>query len=115
MFLKINFLVEVKCLWSVIWLYFQQFLSRYGYISGPNRELDDLRAPEDFENAIKRFQRFARIPETGTIDHNTLAVMAKPRCGNKDLDGTQGIFSRRKKRFTLAPSKWENKRKLTFR
>ncbi|KAK3609338.1 hypothetical protein CHS0354_024880 [Potamilus streckersoni] len=66
----------------------------------------------NFTNAIKKLQRIGNIPETGVVDHRTIELMQRPRCGNKDFeDDTLGI---RKKRYITAPTKWE-KKDLTFR
>lgn len=39
-------------------------------------------------NAIKGFQNFYGLPETGVLDKETKAEMDKPRCGMPDLKVT---------------------------
>jgi peptidoglycan hydrolase-like protein with peptidoglycan-binding domain len=38
------------------------------------------------KKAIKNFQRFAGLPETGKVDEATVRQMKKPRCGMPDVD-----------------------------
>jgi len=37
------------------------------------------------ETALRNFQRFNRLPETGELDQATANLMNKPRCGNPDV------------------------------
>lgn len=59
----------------------------------------------DLSSAIKRFQRFAGLPETGVIDNQTRSVMSLSRCGVPDTDRDYGPHQRHK-RFVLAGSPW---------
>ncbi|KAK6191523.1 hypothetical protein SNE40_003188 [Patella caerulea] len=88
-----------------------EYLRRFGYLSGASRETGNLMSMEDMSDQIKRLQRLGQIPQTGVIDRRTQELMQKPRCGNSDNNIT---FGHRKKRYTLAPTKWE-KKNLTFR
>lgn len=56
-------------------------------------------------NAIKNFQKFANLNQTGKLDSETLDVMKLPRCGLKDFKTTKQILNR-EKRFVLQGSKW---------
>ena len=83
---------------------------------------------EEITNAIKRFQKFARLKETGKIDQVTLTMMKTPRCGHPDLltddnkyDSNEinflednHIVNTRKKRYALQGSKW-SKNELKFK
>jgi matrix metalloproteinase-14 (membrane-inserted) len=59
------------------------------------------------KNAIKFFQKFANLNQTGNLDNATLEVMKLPRCGLKDFNTfkTKKILNR-EKRFVLQGSKW---------
>ncbi|XP_071497587.1 interstitial collagenase-like [Diadema antillarum] len=56
-------------------------------------------------SALKAFQRFASINETGKLDNDTIRMMNMPRCGLPDIEDNQG-WDVRKKRFTLSQLKW---------
>lgn len=88
----------------------QKYLAEFGYISESQVEkgAQSLMAV-DLSEAIKKLQRMGGIPPTGVLDMRTQELMHKPRCGVKDpVEGT------RKKRYVLAPSKWDHK-DLTYR
>ncbi|UYV80418.1 Mmp1 [Cordylochernes scorpioides] len=55
--------------------------------------------------AIKEFQRFAGLNETGNLDNLTMAMMNTPRCGVRDRVG-HGESARRRRRYALQGSKW---------
>ena len=83
----------------------QSYLARFGYLStddpgayapirGDARELD---APAgsfeaSTEQALRRYQRFHALPETGELDDATVAEMSRPRCGFPDV-GTGSVSS----------------------
>lgn len=89
------------------------YLQRYGYMNGTMSNSSNLISEDSFQNAIVSFQRFAGIPETGSIDHMTIKYMQMPRCGNKDHSG-KIEYGRRKKRYALQGSKWK-RQELTYR
>ena len=66
--------------------------------SFPDGELDPLfqAAVDATEEAVLQFQRFYRLPATGTLNAETLALMRRPRCGVPDKPpaaaGVAGIF-----------------------
>lgn len=62
-------------------------------------------------SALKDFQRFAGLNQTGDLDNDTLIMMNTPRCGVKDRIGHSE--SARKKRYALQGSKWRVKH-LTY-
>lgn len=66
----------------------EEYFLRYGYLkakSGNNRA--EIPTPEEMEEAILKFQRFAGLPQTGRMDETTKGKMISPRCGVKDLNG----------------------------
>ena len=40
---------------------------------------------DEAKNALKNFQAFAGINETGVLDKKTMDLMKRPRCGVKDI------------------------------
>ena len=40
----------------------------------------------NFKDAVRIFQEFVNIPNTGQLDRKTIAEMHKPRCGVPDFD-----------------------------
>lgn len=83
---------------------------------------DALLTLEEYETAIRGYQRMAALPQTGQLDEATLAEMRKPRCGLPDVMPTSSSADvdqrpgdeRRRRRFALMGSKWEKKH-LTYR
>ena len=76
---------------------------KYGYISSTHTF-------SDMSNAIRQFQKFAHIPETGILDEMTVAMMQMPRCGVQDFSPSGG---QRAKRFIASSRYWQN-RTVTF-
>jgi hypothetical protein len=60
------------------------FLRRFGYLEDHDCE-PDLLCPH-VSRALRRFQAFYRLEETGTLTLETLKLMSKPRCGLPDLE-----------------------------
>lgn len=89
------------------------YLQRYGYMNGTLGNAN-LISEDSFQEAIMSFQRFAGIPETGSVDEQTVKFMQMPRCGNKDHSGKGENGRRRKKRYALQGSKWR-RQELTYR
>ncbi|GFR61640.1 matrix metalloproteinase [Elysia marginata] len=107
---------------------FEKYLAQFGYLKGPSRETQNLSNQEDLTRAIKALQKAGNIPQTGVPDRRTEELMARPRCGNTDEFVPHGAMYRspydytrargnephiRKKRYTLATSKWQ-RTNLTF-
>ncbi|GIY55168.1 stromelysin-3 [Caerostris darwini] len=81
------------------------YLHKFGYLEDNGYRVGALVGPETISSAIKDFQRFAGINQTGTLDNDTLTMMNTPRCGVKDKIGSSA-FARRRKRYALQGSKW---------
>jgi Matrixin/Putative peptidoglycan binding domain len=84
----------------------QSYLAKFGYLQADDtgqyeaaRQLDkeEKAEPDTFddatEHALRAFQRFHELPETGELDDATVAQMSIPRCGFPDLsDDALGAF-----------------------
>ncbi|CAF3671569.1 unnamed protein product [Rotaria sordida] len=109
LFLLISFLLQHLhiCLTHVEnnrLFYAKEFLNRFGYIKTNDSSLDIS------TSAVRAFQRFVGLNQTGIIDELTWQKMREPRCGNKDLRRIQ-----RRKRYILQGSRWPSNEPLTFR
>ena len=95
-----------------LFLSFQIYLGDFGYLVDASAEAGPagLTSKDTYITALKDLQKWGHIPVTGVIDRRTLELMAKPRCGVKDVK----LRGHRRRRYILAPSKW-NKKDLTFR
>ena len=77
------------------------YLLKYGYIdlsSGDSRKSSPLLTKDDLHTYIEEFQAFANLTVTGTLDGQTMEMMARPRCGVKDFTGRGPS---REKRYAL--------------
>jgi len=64
----------------------QSFLTYFGYANLPNvGNLVEGEFDISLENALKRYQNFFSLDETGILDINTIQVMIQPRCGYPDF------------------------------
>ncbi|GBM77998.1 Matrix metalloproteinase-16 [Araneus ventricosus] len=88
------------------------YLQKFGYLEDSGYRVGALVAPDTINSAIKDFQRFAGLNQTGVLDNDTIDMMNTPRCGVKDKIG-HASFARRK-RYALQGSKWK-KTDLTYR
>ena len=73
----------------------QNYLRQYHYLSNTRS------GNHDSTTAIKNFQKFFGLEQTGFLDDATLMQMRKPRCGVPDVD----IGGERRKRYSTG-SKW---------
>jgi Matrixin/Putative peptidoglycan binding domain len=65
----------------------QQYLSRYGYVSDEERTaMKKGRLEKSTSDALRRFQRFARLHVTGTLTIETMKLMRQPRCPVADFE-----------------------------
>lgn len=90
------------------------YLQKFGYLE-PESEgyrTSAILGPDAISSALKDFQRFAGLNQTGEMDNATIAMMNTPRCGVKDKIGHSE--SARKKRYALQGSKWRATQ-LTYR
>lgn len=69
--------------------FLQKYLQQYHYISTSRS------GNHDFKTAVRNFQHFMGLPETGDVDRATLNMMRKPRCGVPDVE--DGSFESRVK------------------
>lgn len=80
----------------------QEYLRRF-YNLQPSRGKEVLgrktRSTLAMEEKIRQMQNFFGLKETGYLDHQTLEVMRKPRCGVPDVENYS---------FYAKNPKWEN-------
>jgi len=90
------------------------YLMKYGYMDVPreNQKSAPLMSQEGLRDYIREFQSFAGLPQTGSLDEDTVRLMNTPRCGVKDIVG-KGLTTR-KKRYALQGSRWKV-RDLTYK
>lgn len=86
----------------------REYLVKFGYFKVDSRHGSLGGAA----GAIRKFQRFANIVETGVIDAATKKVMEEPRCGMPE----SGIYenTKRKRRYTAQGSSWTTKSNLSW-
>ncbi|XP_030023498.1 matrix metalloproteinase-2 isoform X1 [Manduca sexta] len=92
------------------------FLRKYGYMEEAE---GDFSVEADFaytdlsvEEALKKMQAFAGLPQTGTLDTETKKLFRRKRCGVKDIIKNESTISRNK-RYILQRG-W-NKHTITYR
>ena len=98
------------------------YLSKYGYIANNDGKASQVKEEniKDFiKLAVKDFQAFAGLNQTGELDPVTVELMGTPRCGVRDR-GQEGEEEEerggnsRQKRYVLQGSRWQTKH-LTYR
>lgn len=96
----------------------EEYLRTFAYLGdeNPDPQMGELQSHPDlqFALAIRTFQRFAGLNETGVVDDDTVRMMRMPRCGVKDTLTMGGIARRRKRYAASSGDKW-NKLHLTYR
>jgi len=89
----------------------QQYLARYGYLFGM---FEAKRLDLATQQALRLFQRYANIPETGVIDPATADALEMPRCGIPDFSPSPAA-SNVPSSYTLIGCSYEAKfRTLTY-
>lgn len=91
----------------------QAYLTKFGYLPEANIETQNQLSYHEVQTALKNMQQFAGLPPTGIIDNATLALMSRPRCGNKDIK-VLNKFSGRHKRYVHQGARWQ-KTVLTYK
>lgn len=81
------------------------YLSQYGYLPRQTFRSGGLIDLTSWQTAIADFQEFAGLEVTGELDKETLVLMSGPRCGVKDLIGSDA----RSRRYALQGSRWKVK------
>lgn len=92
------------------------FLKKFGYLKTVKSEQSGqsyLMDQESLITAVKQFQTFGGVAQTGIIDEDTLELMRTPRCGLPDVNIEDGAPRTRMKRFALQGSRWK-KEELTY-
>ena len=98
------------------------YLSKYGYISnndGKASQVKEENVKDFIKSAVKDFQAFAGLNETGELDPVTVELMGTPRCGVRDRERERereagGEGEERSNRYVLQGSRWQTKH-LTYR
>ena len=92
------------------------YLMKTGWIaSNENSDTAALLSADGLQAAIKDFQAFAGLDQTGELDDETVELMNTPRCGVSDVVGHGATTKRRRrKRYALQGSRWRTKT-LTYR
>ena len=88
-----------------------KYLEKFGYLDSSNQV-----SASSEQDAIREFQHFAQLNQSGILDDPTIESMKLPRCGVKDFsDHNHSLNNKtRHKRFTLFGGKW-HKKNLTYR
>ena len=93
------------------------YLSKYGYVEtrdGTGALLKEEDLKKHLAKAVRDFQAFAGLNQTGQLDPLTVELMGTPRCGVQDIIGHGATAKRRKKRYVLQGSRWRVNH-LTYR
>lgn len=88
------------------------YLMKYSYLPMPDPLAGRLRSAKEVTDAIKAFQRYAGIPMTGNVDHETMKMVQMPRCGMVDVSHSDST-RRRRRRYAVQGSSWK-KKSLTY-
>ncbi|XP_014667016.1 PREDICTED: matrix metalloproteinase-2-like [Priapulus caudatus] len=95
----------------------QGFLMQFGYLPEATVETGSQLTDEQISLAVKTMQEYAGLPPTGVVDNATRALMARPRCGNKDTTALSRLRRRgggRRRRYVHQGSRW-HKTDLTYK
>ena len=67
----------------------------------------------DLREAVRKYQRFHGLEDTGILNEETRQVMEMPRCGVADLQDGEEIPQA--SAFVASGGKWQTNQPLTFR
>jgi hypothetical protein len=92
----------------------QNYLSRFGYLpredagafallrdAVPGPTVETGKFTKATADALKSYQRFHKLPETGVLDEATVAQMSLPRCGFPDVVDAAGLST-----FSAQGNRW---------
>lgn len=94
------------------------YLSKYGYLGkddGTEALVTEENIGQYIKGAVKEFQAFAGLEQTGELDDVTVELMGTPRCGVRDLEQSADVeFGEKSGAYVLQGSRWQKKH-LTYR
>ena len=61
----------------------QNYLTKFGYLR--DRSSKKFASLVSIDSAVRDFQAFAGLEQTGKLDKETMVMMKTPRCGVKDV------------------------------
>ena len=61
----------------------QNYLTKFGYLR--DKSSDQMASLVSIDSAVRDFQAFAGLEQTGVMDEETTVMMNTPRCGVKDV------------------------------
>ena len=61
----------------------QNYLTKFGYLK--DKSSDQMASLVSIDSAVRDFQAFAGLEQTGVMDEETTVMMNTPRCGVKDV------------------------------
>jgi len=86
----------------------QRYLMQFGYLAISDMETEQVRTLDEVRDAVRRLQRQAGLPQTGTFDRDTVQLMSTPRCGVQDVSAPALSRSAGPDSFTLNSGQWPN-------
>lgn len=87
------------------------YLNKFGYLDLSSRKIGSMRMlpnlknpklPKDVEKAVKKFQKYTGLNQTGKLDNDTVKMMSLPRCGHPDKLSDEIRHRKRNKRFSIS-------------
>jgi len=80
----------------------EEYLEKFGHLDGLGKRSGNPHQRQVARtNAVRSFQRFANLPETGKLDETTKKQMMTPRCGMTDAR-TRSVYKWNKNQITWA-------------
>jgi len=90
------------------------FMKQFGYLAQGAPNTEALHTEAAITDAVMQMQIYGGLHPSGIINEETLKLLSKPRCGNKDgTDVRSNAYRRRSKRFVIGAKGWK-KRTLTY-